>query len=106
MKTHELFKTFFVVVLFVSVVIIAIGGYNAVFAPTEGEVTQKIYHQAHRTTSFKTPVYEPESYQLYVKNVNEDGKEVYGVIAVDGITFHSVEIGDWFEKKCMCVVKR
>lgn len=92
-----------VIGLLVVIVIIAVV-FTAIYAPTEGYVTRKVYTEASYS-NVGTPSYKPERYTLYIRS-EQEGKWSTGVIAVDQVTFHKVQIGDYFNSYCMCVEKR
>lgn len=78
------------------------GGYLAAFGPQEGVITQKNYVPASYGRISGTPRYYAEEYSIEIK----DNEGNYNIIYVDSVTFHEVKLGDYFDKKCMCVEKR
>lgn len=92
-----------VVVLIIAAVIS--GFYFAVFAPQEGYVTYKSYSPASYSNVGTAHVI-PERFTLTIEATDDEGNATYNVIYVDSVTFHEVELHDFFSKKCMCVVKR
>jgi len=81
------------------------GAYQSFFGPQEGYITRKSYTPASYSNA-GTPRYMPEEYILTIQNIDESGNQRYNFIYVDSITFHEVELKDFFSKKCMCEVER
>lgn len=96
---------FFHSVVLLCIVLILVGAiagaYQAFFGPQEGYITRKSYTPASYNNA-GTPQYISEKYILTIQNTDETHNFIY----VDSVTFHEVELNDFFSKKCMCVVSR
>ena len=103
------FDTFFNiilgVILFLALSALTVGAYQSFFGPQEGYITRKSYTPASYSNT-GTPRYMPEQYILTIQSTDESGNKTHNFIYVDSITFHEVELKDFFSKKCMCVVER
>lgn len=78
---------------------------QVVFGPLEGTVTSKRYQQGY-FTAISPAHYEPPKYWLWVEGTNRFGDKSSGNINVDSYIFHETQVGDFFSKTCMCVLKR
>ncbi len=81
------------------------GAYQSFFGPQEGYITRKSYTPASYSNT-GTPRYIVEQYILTIQNTDKSGDKTHNFIYVDSVTFHEVELKDFFSKKCMRVVER
>lgn len=72
------------------------------YGTKEGTVIDKQYHAAYTTYTYSRkiaiPQYHPENWQIKIqKEIAGENKSIW--ISVDNITYHQVNIGDYYPKE-------
>ncbi len=107
MKENETIKSiaisFFIVVF---LWMLFLGVKYTINAPTEGEIVLKVYNPPIVSGGNETRDYQPEKFQIVIQKKDDEGVMRQNVVTVDDQTFHTVELGQWFDMKCFCVESR
>ncbi len=107
MKENETIKSIaisFFIVVFLWMVFLSVK--YAINAPTEGEIVLKSYNPPIVGSVNGTRDYQPEKFKIVIQKKDEEGVMRQNVVTVDATTFHTVELGQWFDMKCFCVESR